>query len=154
MPAELRSCADCISQEHAGNDPNTQLVPSGTGSSSWTAKPEETNVNDGQPSITANATWASQPRPAAPAAPAGAWQPPTAPTAPTSHRGSSYPVDRHLNPEEFPSLAATAKASAAGGPKSTGEKAHEQVWTKMYLVPDHSAARGTFCGCMYTDRRI
>ena len=86
-------------QEHAGNDPTTQLVPTSGGSGTWT-KPE-----DEVATLTASSTWASQP---------GPWQPPSAaPSAPPAQQHHRGPSDRVLNPEEYPSLSAAAKAEAA-----------------------------------------
>lgn len=128
------------SQEHAGNDPTTQLVPSGTGSSSWT-KPDDAATSSSagataqpeqarQPSLTATATWASQPRSSNAAGPSGAWQGPTTQPSqqPVQHsRGfPPYPSERRLNPEEYPSLADTAKGAAAAGKGGKGSD-HPQV---------------------------
>jgi hypothetical protein len=103
-------------QEHAGNDPSTQLVPSGTGSGSW-SKPEDSAPSSQpeigavrQSSITAGSSWAAGGTGSA----VGAWQPSdsSAPQPQPVVRGpSSYPDrpqrDRplNLNPEEYPSLA-------------------------------------------------
>lgn len=97
-------------QEHQGNDPSTQLVPSGTAGAGW-SKPEEPQpAAQPQPEVrqsalTAGSNWASQSRPDG----SSSYVPPVreGPYAPGS-RGS-FPVERHLNPEEYPSLAAGAK---------------------------------------------
>lgn len=84
-------------QEHAGNDPTTQLVPASGGSGTW-SKPGEESGQPGGPgnaSITAVSNWAST---------QGA--PPAPQPRPSPH------TDRLLNPEEYPSLAASAKAEA------------------------------------------
>ncbi|GAX74645.1 hypothetical protein CEUSTIGMA_g2093.t1 [Chlamydomonas eustigma] len=98
-----------IKKEHAGNDPSTQLVPASSGSGTWT-KPEDVPPET-TPSLTSSSTWAtSQPQKASQSA--GPWQPPVAATSSVpTFRGLS---DRLLNPEEYPSLAASLKAEAAG----------------------------------------
>eukprot|EP00195_Chlamydomonas_chlamydogama_P016482 CAMPEP_0202907676 /NCGR_PEP_ID=MMETSP1392-20130828/43468_1 /ASSEMBLY_ACC=CAM_ASM_000868 /TAXON_ID=225041 /ORGANISM="Chlamydomonas chlamydogama, Strain SAG 11-48b" /LENGTH=1511 /DNA_ID=CAMNT_0049596685 /DNA_START=73 /DNA_END=4608 /DNA_ORIENTATION=- len=128
-----------IKKEHAGNDPSTQLVPSGSGSGTW-SKPEEApappEVGPRQPSITAVSTWASQPpvRPGPPSA-ASPWQPPA-----VQARGpSSFPLDRHLNPEEYPSLAASAKADAAAGLKQGGKAGYDQQQDSRSWADDERA---------------
>lgn len=100
-------------QEHQGNDPNTQLVPSNAAGSGW-SKPEEPQPQPQpqpeirQSALTAGSTWASQNR-----SDTTGWVPPTreGPYA-AAGKGSgkgSFPVDRHLNPEEYPSLAAVSR---------------------------------------------
>eukprot|EP00882_Tetradesmus_deserticola_P006733 GHRQ01007086.1.p1 GENE.GHRQ01007086.1~~GHRQ01007086.1.p1 ORF type:complete len:427 (+),score=116.81 GHRQ01007086.1:83-1363(+) len=99
-----------IKKEHQGNDPSTQLVPSGTAGTGW-SKPEEPQpAPQPQPEVrqsalTAGSNWASQDRQDG----SSSYVPPVreGPYAPGS-RGS-FPVERHLNPEEYPSLAAGAK---------------------------------------------
>jgi len=90
------------SQEHAGNDPTTQLVPTSGGSGTWTKPEEETP-------LTVSSTWGS-----------GPWQPPTS-SAPEPVRGQA---DRTLNPAEYPSLAASVKAEAGGGSFAGGKFEH------------------------------
>lgn len=122
-----------IKKEHAGNDPTTQLVPAGGTAGGWN-KPEETPPVS-QPEIsrpaalTAGSTWASQPRVAG-----AAWQPPPAP-------GTKVPVstgDRGLNPEEYPSLAATAKPQSVPQPKPGVKSSYEQesrAWAEDERAP-------------------
>ncbi|GAB4815390.1 hypothetical protein N2152v2_002436 [Parachlorella kessleri] len=79
-------------KENAGNDPTTQLVPSGQ--SGWTAaKPEESpeRHSAGGASLVERSTWASGEGPRVPPLPQAAWQ-------------RAGP----LNPQDFPSLAASA----------------------------------------------
>lgn len=128
-------------QEHAGNDPNTQLVPA-AGGSGWQTKSSGSGAAEGEGSssqqVGSTASPAAAAAPAAPQDPsagpgAGAagpggtgssspwatqvWQPPpaTAPPAPQPFRASSFISDSRraatLNPEEYPSLSATAKAT-------------------------------------------
>ena len=47
---------------------------------------------------------------------------------------TSFPVDRHLNPEEFPSLAATTK-------KDSEKKAKEQQQVRAVLAPPPTSRR-------------
>ncbi len=96
-----------VLQEHAGNDPTTQLVP--TGASAGWAKPEEPSApaqpQEVRSALTAGSNWASQPRLGSGAWTSGGTDSP-APARP------SFPLDRHLNPDEYPSLAATARSSS------------------------------------------
>ncbi len=105
-------------QEHGGNDPTTQLVSSG-GAGGW-SKPEEPAPEPSEAArasaLSAGSNWASQQGRGL--APWGSGPPPSAPV-PTR---TSFPVDRHLNPEEFPSLAATASLAAR---KESEKKARE-----------------------------
>jgi hypothetical protein len=98
-------------QENAGNDPSTQIVPSG-GGGSW-QKPEEQQVSQSQQqtsALTAGSNWAtpSALRGDGSSAP---WQPPdlSFPVTP-----SLPPGDRRLNPREYPSLAAAAASKPSG----------------------------------------
>lgn len=94
-------------QEHAGNDPNTQLVPASSGSGTWT-RPDDLAAASHEaaaptaaagPNITSGSTWGAQQRPAS-----APWQPqPSAPAGP-------YARERVLNPDEYPSLAEGARA--------------------------------------------
>lgn len=95
-----------LKKEHAGNDPTTQIVPSGTGGG-WSKPEEQAGQPDSrQPALTAASTWASsqglQPRPGVP----------EFASSYTSGRGSSLSDKRRLNPAEYPSLEAAAKAIA------------------------------------------
>jgi hypothetical protein len=111
-PTPAQCSLPCPVQEHQGNDPSTQLVPSNAAGGGWT-KPEEPPPQQPQQpeaprsALTAGSNWASQNRSSA-----SGWVPPVreGPYAPGSTSGpkGSFPVDRHLNPEEYPSLAATA----------------------------------------------
>jgi hypothetical protein len=120
-------------QEHAGNDPSTQLVPSNAAGGGW-SKPEEPQPAPQQPAaqepprsaLTAGSNWASQNRSGS-----SGWVPPVreGPYAPGStYPKSSFPVDRHLNPEEYPSLAATAQQPKPAKHKAAHEQAPAQVW--------------------------
>lgn len=97
-----------------------QLVPSGAPGAGWVQKAEEPTsaaaaAAAAQESLrvsslaATSASWAAQPKQSS-----GAWLPPgaaaAAPQAPG--RGPSFPADRHLNPEEYPSLAATARSNS------------------------------------------
>ena len=85
-----------IAQEHAGNDPTTQLVPTTGGSGTWTKPEEETP-------ITLSSTWGS-----------GPWQPPVNTVPVLTQPVIKGLADRMLNPAEYPSLAASAKTEAGG----------------------------------------
>jgi hypothetical protein len=101
-------------QEHQGNDPSTQLVPSSAAGTGW-SKPEEPQQQPQlqpqpevrQSALTAGSNWASSQRSAS-----SGWVPPAREgpfAAGSAAPRGSFPVDRHLNPEEYPSLAATGK---------------------------------------------
>ena len=140
-------------QEHAGNDPSTQIVPSGTGSGGW-SKPEEP-APPPQPEApprpsaitTSGSSWANaaqtsqQQRPAPPTAfqqqQGAAW---VAATAGPLGLKPSYPVDRHLNPEEYPSLAATARA-AQSSKQSGGKTGFDQQQVRPQLPPPSASTR-------------
>lgn len=103
-------------QEHQGNDPTTQLVPSGAAGAGWN-KPEEPQPPQPQPqpevrqsALTAGSNWASSQRTSS-----SGWVPPVreGPFAGTAAPRGSFPVERHLNPEEYPSLEATSKEKPA-----------------------------------------
>lgn len=137
-----------IKKEHAGNDPTTQLVPSSSGAG-WT-KPEEPApppAQHGPPAVpqsalTASSNWAAPPPPAGGLARvppgqnrAGAgWTPPVreGPYAPSfSGPGGGFhkppfPTDRALNPEEYPSLAATARSGSVSKPRGGAEPQLQQ----------------------------
>lgn len=126
-----------IKKEHAGNDPTTQLVPAGSGTGGWN-KPEEAPAVS-QPEIsrpaalTAGSTWASQPR-----AGGAAWQPSVAAPAP---KPTTFPGDRGLNPEEYPSLAATAKPQSASIQRPGTKPSYDQdsrTWTEDERAPPAS----------------
>lgn len=86
-------------------------MPSGAAGSGW-SKPEEPKPAEQpqpevrQSALTAGSNWASQNRQDG----SGGWVPPArdGPFSAPAVRGS-FPVERHLNPEEYPSLAAVAK---------------------------------------------
>ncbi len=91
--------AACVPQEHAGNDPTTQLVPASSGSGTWNRPEDAAGGQDGsgaKQALTAQSTWASGAGPAL-GGPHGA--------APA----------RRLNDYEFPTLADSSKLEAAGG---------------------------------------
>ncbi len=129
------------SQEHAGNDPTTQLVPASSGSGGTWTKPEEQDVPPGQQpsSIAAVSTWASQPRQASVVQ--GPWQPSGAP------RGQSGSAsDRLLNPEEYPSLA-SAKESALSKPEHSVSLAmNEKDVHHAYILPQEVLYPGSSLG--------
>lgn len=89
-------------QENAGNDPNTQLVPSG-GGGGW-QKPENAKeeVEEQAPIITAGSSWASAPSSSG----VPSWQPPQ----PFPVAASAAARPRSLNPHEYPSLSVAASA--------------------------------------------
>lgn len=103
-----------LSQENAGLDPNTQLVPTAGGG--W-SKPEEPPPPPEAPAdsaspLTAGSTWGSaQSRSAA-----APWQPPADPATPAAtvipFKVRSGLDRRRLNPSEYPSLEAAGKKSA------------------------------------------
>lgn len=83
-------------QENSGNDPNTQIVPAGSGSS-WQKVDETPAGSAADPkALIAGSTWATS---------KDTWQPPApaSSTLPPPRPGS-----RRLNPHEYPSLAAAA----------------------------------------------
>ena len=94
-------------QENAGNDPNTQLVPSG-GAGGW-QKPDSVKeeAEEQAPIITAGSSWASAPSSSG----VPSWQPPQ----PFPVAAATAVRPRNLNPHEYPSLlaAASAKQSTA-----------------------------------------
>ena len=106
-------------QENAGNDPSTQIVPTGSGGG-WT-KPEPpapASVPDaGEVPVAPAAKWGS----AAARSAAAPWQPPDASVSPppniaasVGYKGPGPVVDRRrLSPAEYPSLDATVSAKAA-----------------------------------------
>jgi hypothetical protein len=129
-------------QEHQGNDPSTQLVPSGTAGAGW-SKPEEPQpAPQPQPEVrqsalTAGSNWASQGRQEG----SSSYVPPVreGPYAPGS-RGS-FPVERHLNPEEYPSLAAGAKEKPPSKRHYEAASAqHQQVRSGDHDSVSHAAA--------------
>lgn len=99
------------SQEHAGNDPTTQLVPTSGGSGTWTKPEEETP-------LTVSSNWASS---------SGPWQPP-ATVAPVPAQPVRVPVDRMLNPAEYPTLGASSKADGS----FTGIKSEQAVRSDIF----------------------
>ena len=96
-------------QENAGNDPNTQIVPSG-GGTKWqkVEEPQPAPADPRQSSLTAGSTWAStQGRDSG-------WQP-SAP--PFQALPPPRPGTRRLNPHEYPSLSAAAAARQQSLPR-------------------------------------
>lgn len=119
------------SQEHQGNDPNTQLVPSGAAGTGW-SKPEEPQQQPQpqpqpevrQSALTAGSNWASSQRSAS-----SGWVPPAREgpfAAGSAAPRGSFPVDRHLNPEEYPSLAATGKEKPEKKKKQYEQQARDR----------------------------
>ncbi|GIL74137.1 hypothetical protein Vretimale_4920 [Volvox reticuliferus] len=125
-----------LKKEHAGNDPSTQLVPAGA-SAGW-AKPEEqappTQPQEVRSALTAGSNWASQPRIGS-----GAWAS-TGTSSPAHGRGPSFPVDRHLNPDEYPSLAATARSNSQ--PQKQRPVPYEQPQDPRGWADDERAPAG------------
>lgn len=147
-------------KEHSGNDPTTQLVPSGSAGPGW-SKPEEVVPPPPQPeykqsALTSGSTWASQPRSSS--APVN-WHPPQKEAVnipqPQGARGS-YPVDRHLNPEEYPSLAATVRPSAQLQSKPARQPYDQQdvrTWADDERAPSSAPFRpGSEWGARDQDR--
>lgn len=99
----------CFPQENAGNDPNTQIVPSGSGSS-WQKVEEQAPppADPRQSALTVGSTWASE------KSRESGWQPPAPQiqTLPPPRAGA-----RRLNPHEYPSLSAAAVARQQHLPK-------------------------------------
>ncbi len=147
-----RCAPPCCAQENQGNDPTTQLVPPSSGSGSWVRPEDGTNAGaagdpGARPPSAPAPTWGAAPRPG-PAPVAGPWQPPgPAGSAQPERRGpgASYPVDRHLNPEEFPSLA-TAKA---GVPAPRPKLAYEHGQVGVF-----EGVRPAFSGCGGAERDL
>lgn len=100
---------DGVLQENAGNDPNTQLVPSG-GGGGW-QKPESVKEEGEEqaPIITAASSWASAPSSSG----VPSWQPPQ----PFPVASSTTAKPRSLNPHEYPSLSAAASAKPSNAAK-------------------------------------
>ncbi|KAK9916331.1 hypothetical protein WJX75_001307 [Coccomyxa subellipsoidea] len=98
-----------LRKENAGNDPNTQIVPSGSGAS-WqkVEEPAPTPADLRQTALSAGSTWAStQSRDSG-------WQPP----APQLQAlPPPRPGSRRLNPHEYPSLSAAATPRQLNLPK-------------------------------------
>ncbi len=95
-------------QENAGNDPNTQIVPSGSGSSWQRVEESAPAPADPKTALTAGSTWAST------QSKDSGWQPPAPAitTLPPPRPGS-----RSLNPHEYPSLSAAASGRQQSLPK-------------------------------------
>jgi hypothetical protein len=123
-------------QEHQGNDPSTQLVPSGTAGAGW-SKPEEPQpAPQPQPEVrqsalTAGSNWASQGRQEG----SSSYVPPVREGPYASGSRGSFPVERHLNPEEYPSLAAGAKEK----PPSKRHYEHASVQHQQVRRGDHGS---------------
>eukprot|EP00798_Chlamydomonas_sp_ICE-L_P025595 gene25596-11248_t len=148
-----------IKKEHAGNDPSTQLVPTGTGSGSW-SKPEEAPPaavpEVRQPTVSAVSNWAVG---GGSAGGPGAWQPPSSAAAPGQppRAPSSYPDpavrdrDRQqkLNPDEYPSLAdakeAPQIAQTKGSYRSGDQQQDSRSWADDERGPVHYR-RGSWDG--------
>ena len=103
-------------QENAGNDPNTQIVPSGSGSSWQRVEESAPAPADPKTALTAGSTWAST------QSKDSGWQPP-APAV--SSLPPPRPGLRRLNPHEYPSLSAAASGRQQSLPKQ-----------RVPLVPD------------------
>ena len=117
-------------QENAGNDPNTQIVPSGSGTS-W-QKVEEASPAPADPktALTAGSTWAST------QSKDSGWQPP-APAI--SSLPPPRPGSRRLNPHEYPSLSAAASGRQQSLPKQ-----------RVPVVPDAQVMHQSLPrSCMY-----
>jgi hypothetical protein len=95
-------------QENAGNDPNTQIVPSGSGSSWQRVEESAPAPADPKTALTAGSTWAST------QSKDSGWQPP-APAV--SSLPPPRPGPRRLNPHEYPSLSAAASGRQPSLPK-------------------------------------
>ena len=95
-------------QENAGNDPNTQIVPSGSGSSWQRVEESLPAPADPKTALTAGSTWAST------QSKDSGWQPP-APAI--SSLPPPRPGSRRLNPHEYPSLSAAASGRQQSLPK-------------------------------------
>lgn len=128
-------------QEHQGNDPTTQLVPSGAAGSGWSKPEEPQQAPQPQPqpevrqsALTAGSNWASVQRSGS-----SGWVPPAregpfaAGSAAAVPRGS-FPVERHLNPEEYPSLAATSKDKPASKRQQYEQHPHHRSQVGMVVV--------------------
>jgi hypothetical protein len=102
----------CVpAQEHAGLDPATQIVPSGGSSAGWKKAEEESSANELN-LLAAGSTWASGPaRPAA-----APWQAPPEPGTVPAPLPPVPRADRRLNPVDFPTLGAAAKAAVIQQP--------------------------------------
>lgn len=120
------------SQEHQGNDPTTQLVPSGAAGTGW-SKPEEPppQQQPAQPEVrqsalTAGSNWASTQRSGS-----TGWVPPVreGPFAAGSstYRSGSFPLERQLNPEEYPTLGTTASEKPPSKRQQELQAARHQV---------------------------
>ena len=95
-------------QENAGNDPNTQIVPSGSGTSWQKVEEAPPAPADPKTALTAGSTWAST------QSKESGWQPP-APAI--SSLPPPRPGSRRLNPHEYPSLSAAASGRQQSLPK-------------------------------------
>lgn len=127
-----------MSQEHGGNDPSTQVVPSN--GSGWKQAEDAPVASPAEraSSLTSGSNWAtSQPPRGGPPLPwtPGAPAPPPHPYGPPPR--ASYPGEpRGLNPKEYPSLAATAKTAAAGGKgPRTDEPQDNRAWADDERAP-------------------
>ena len=103
-----RSAGRHGSQENAGNDPNTQIVPSGSGTSWQKVEEAPPAPADPKTALTAGSTWAST------QSKESGWQPP-APAI--SSLPPPRPGSRRLNPHEYPSLSAAASGRQQSLPK-------------------------------------
>lgn len=108
------------------------MVPSGAAGAGW-SKPEEPQPQPQpqpevrQSALTAGSNWASQNR-----SDSAGWLPPTREgpyAAGSAAAKGSFPVERHLNPEEYPSLAAVSREKPPTKKQQYEQQAlqHQQV---------------------------
>jgi len=111
-----------IKKEHAGNDPNTVLVPAtGSGSSTWGSRPEDVaTAPEAAPAIAPSSTWASAPKDTV-VQPWHASAPPSAPPQRSNARLG-------LNEREFPTLADGAKADLVAVKHVKPEQVDNRAW--------------------------
>ena len=95
-------------QENAGNDPNTQIVPAGSGSGWQKVEESPPAPADPKTALTAGSTWAST------QSKDSGWQPPT---PAISSLPPPRPGSGRLNPHEYPSLSAAASGRQLSLPK-------------------------------------
>jgi len=126
-------------QENAGNDPNTQLVPSG-GTGGW-QKPDikEEAVDETAPIIAAGSSWASGPQISSGVP---SWQPPQ----PFPVAAAATPTPRSLNPHEYPSLTAAASTKQSSAPKQA--VSHMPSGSQVCAQPWHPYMVGEACLCL------
>ena len=127
----------CVCQENSGNDPNTQLVPTSSGTRGSWKQPEEQpppNARTNTSALTAGSNWAGPGK-----SPGPYWQPPEGPY-PTA--ASLPPRDRHLNPHEYPTLSAAAaprphfpRQPVPSVPPSSGQVSYVQRQLAVLCFP-------------------